>query len=298
MGHLEVFLQYLKFEKRFSPHTLIAYENDIKQFVQFVQQSDVSDFNPANTDFKQIRRWVVNLMNQDMATKSVNRKLSSVKAFYRFLHRQAIIASNPASRVNGPKIKKRLPAFIEKKNLDDLLDHDYFSDDFEGLRNRLIVEMLYFTGVRRSELINLRLVDVDLGSKTIKVTGKRNKERIIPINPAFASSIQVYLKKRKETCEGLNDLSSPVFITVQGNKIYDKLVYRVVKESLLLVTSASKRGPHIIRHSFATHLLNNGADLNAIKELLGHANLSATQVYTHNTFEKLKSIYKQAHPRA
>lgn len=227
---------------------------------------------------------------------SVHRKISCLRVFFRYMRKEGIIKGDPLEKVVLPKRKKRLPVFVEEKALDTLLDDFSFGNDFAGIRNRTLVEMLYLTGMRRAELIGLRFRDIDLAEGTVKVTGKRNKQRIIPLTRPFIPRLEEYIRLRNEIAEAQG--GNWFFITDKGNKLYDKFVYNTVRRYLSIVTTIDKKSPHILRHSFATHMLNRGADLNTIKEFLGHANLSATQIYTHNTFEKLKKIYKQAHPRA
>lgn len=291
--YIEDFIKYLRYEKRFSEHTILAYSNDLRQYSEFCAGENI--LAERNTDHRIIRQWIVNLMENQISPRSVNRKITTLKSYYKFLLRESILLKNPMDKILSPKTKKTLPFFVEKKQINELLDQeDIFGHDFEGTRNRLIIEMFYFTGMRLSELTKLKLKDIDLPSLSLKVLGKRNKERIIPFHLSLKKSIEEYLTKRVES-GAVNEF---VFSTAKGAKIYEKLVYRIVTKYLELVTTIDKKSPHVLRHTFATHMLNNGADLNAIKELLGHANLSATQIYTHNTFEKLKTIYKQAHPRA
>jgi integrase/recombinase XerC len=236
------------------------------------------------------------MMESGMSAVSVHRKISCLRRFYHYLRKEGFVGNDPLEKIILPKRKKRLPVFVKEEALDTLLDENDFGNDFKGVQNRTVIEMLYFTGMRRSELTGLRLGDVDLEEGLVKVTGKRNKQRIIPLAGNFVNRLRSYIKLREEVPAGKN--TDWFFITEKGNKLYDKCVYNLVKTYLSMVTTIEKRSPHILRHTFATHMLNRGADLNAIKEFLGHANLSATQVYTHNTFEKLKKIYKQAHPRA
>jgi integrase/recombinase XerC len=252
--------------------------------------------DPGEITSHQIRAWIVSMMDNNIKSVTVHRKISCLRSFFRYLRKEGVIKSDPLEKIVLPKRKKTLPVFIGEKALDKLLDNNNFGDDFEGIRNRTIIEMFYLTGMRRAELIGLRNLDVDLNEATVKVTGKRNKQRIIPLTKPFLIRLEEYIKMKNEIAEAENE--EWFFITVKGNKLYDKYVYNTVKSYLSMVTTIEKRSPHILRHTFATHMLNRGADLNAIKEFLGHANLSATQVYTHNTFEKLKKIYKQAHPRA
>ncbi|MCX6327893.1 MAG: tyrosine-type recombinase/integrase [Bacteroidia bacterium] len=295
MSHKESFLQYLQIEKRYSPHTIRSYENDLDQFYSYMSANDMPS-NPGEITSHQIRAWIVSMMDNNIKSVTVHRKISCLRVFFRYLRKEGVIKSDPLEKIVLPKRKKTLPVFVGEEALDKLLDNNNFGDDFEGIRNRTIIEMLYLTGMRKAELIGLRNLDVDLNEATVKVTGKRNKQRIIPLTKPFTIRLEEYIKMKNEIAEAEN--GGWFFVTVKGNKLYDKYVYNIVKGYLSMVTTIEKRSPHILRHTFATHMLNRGADLNAIKEFLGHANLSATQVYTHNTFEKLKKIYKQAHPRA
>jgi integrase/recombinase XerC len=295
MSHKESFLQYLKIEKRYSPHTIRSYQNDLDQFYTYLSDNLIPD-NPEEITSHHIRAWIVDLMDNGIAPVSVHRKISCLRVFFRYLRKEGILKSDPLEKVVLPKRKKTLPVFVREEALATLLDNNNFGDDFTGTRNRTIIEMLYLTGMRRAELTGLLVSDVDLQGGSIKVTGKRNKQRIIPITGPFIKRLEDYLRLRNETAIGEN--KDWLFVTDNGNKLYDKYVYNVVKCYLSMVTTIEKKSPHILRHTFATHMLNRGADLNAIKEFLGHANLSATQIYTHTTFEKLKKIYKQAHPRA
>ncbi|MGC8803795.1 MAG: tyrosine-type recombinase/integrase [Bacteroidales bacterium] len=293
MQHLEAFLNYLKNEKRCSLHTQRSYATDLQQFEQYINCHHGS-ISTTEISSIVIRQWMVNLMEEGNTSRTIVRKLSSLKAFFKYLLRQKVVDRNPLDKVTAPKVGKRLPVFVEEKHMDILLDEIVFGDNFEGIRNRLIIYTFYYTGIRLSELIQLKVDDVDLSHNTLKVMGKRSKERIIPLTPIFVEELKQYLHIRQEHVP-----SSPfLFTTSKGKALYPRLVQRVVKHFLTLVTPVSKKSPHVLRHTFATQLLNRGASLNAIKELLGHANLSATQVYTHNTIEKLHKIYKQAHPRA
>ncbi|WP_159523123.1 tyrosine-type recombinase/integrase [Sunxiuqinia indica] len=294
MSNRESFLKYLKFEKRCSKNTVVAYEKDLDQFEEFVF-STVGDFDVKTVDTKLIRSWVVYQMSQGLTAKTVTRKVTSLKAFYKYLLRQEIIPVSPVDGVITPRIPKKLPIFVDENSLHHLLDDGYFSKDFEGVRDKLILSLFYGTGIRLSELVNLTRGQIFLSEYLIKVLGKNNKERIVPYPRSLNTLIEEYLVLRElEFGEGMPYF----FATKKGKKVYEKLVYRVVKKYLTLVTTLEKKSPHVLRHSFATHLLNRGADLNAVKELLGHSNLAATQVYTHTTTDKLQSIYKQAHPRA
>ncbi len=287
----ESFNQYLQFEKRFSNHTLVAYTNDLVQFFSFLEKTyEIKTIEEINHTI--VRSWIVSLMEQNITPRSVNRKITTLKTFYKYLLRQQLITENPMLKIQSPKTSKRLPVFVEKEKMDLLLDVVDFGKDEEGQRNKLIIEIFYNTGMRLSELINLKVANIDLFSFQMKVLGKRNKERIIPFGRELKNEIQNYIKTKK-------DLPNEyLFETQKGKKLNPPTVYAVVHNYLSQVTTIDKKSPHVLRHTFATHMLNNGADLNAIKELLGHANLSATQVYTHNTVEKLKNIHKQAHPKA
>lgn len=295
MQHLDKFLNFLQFEKRFSRHTQISYKTDLDQFSDFISEG-FNCLSPESINYRMVRKWIVKLMDQGDTSRTVNRKLSALKSFYKFLQKEGVVKFNPLDKISVPKVSKRLPVFVDEKQMDTLLDDIEFGDDFIGKRNKLLIEMFYFTGIRLSELINIKNSDIDSHKLTIKVLGKRNKERIIPVNNDFMDRIINFIKFKNKAIIGIeNDY---LFTSKAGKKLYPKAVYRIINAYLKLVTSIEKRSPHVIRHTFATHMLNHGADLNAIKELLGHANLSATQVYTHNTFEKLTRIYKQAHPRA
>jgi integrase/recombinase XerC len=285
------FIQYLQYEKRFSPHTILAYSTDLSQFYNYLNTNyQVNNLQDINHSL--IRSWIVSLMEQKVSPRSVNRKITTLKTFYKFLLRQKIVSDNPMLKIQSPKTSKRLPVFVEKEKMDVLLDNIEFGDDEEGIRNKLIIEMFYSTGMRLTELINLKSKNIDLNSNQLKVLGKRNKERVIPFSNELGNKIQLYMEIRKRKA------SETLFTSAKGKKMYEKFVYRIVNKYLSNVTTIDKKSPHVLRHTFATHMLNNGADLNAIKELLGHANLAATQVYTHNTVEKLKNVHKQAHPKA
>lgn len=285
------FVEYLQFEKRFSPHTLVAYQTDLSQFIDYLEHTyEIKTIEEINHSL--IRSWIVDLMNHKISPRSVNRKITTLKTFYKFLLRQKIVVENPMLKIQSPKTSKRLPVFVEKEKMDALLDTIEFGDDGAGLRNKLIIELFYATGMRLSELINLKESDVDLYANQVKVLGKRNKERIIPFAAELKNLIKKYMDSKPESSMDL------LFLSDKGKKMSEKFVYTSVKMYLSQVTTIDKKSPHVLRHTFATHMLNNGADLNAIKDLLGHANLSATQVYTHNTVEKLKNIHKQAHPKA
>ncbi len=295
MDHKESFLQYLQVEKRYSSLTVNSYLNDLNQFYRFLENEGYAS-DPSQITSHDIRSWIVSLVESKYSSRSIHRKISSLRSFYRYLRKSGIVNSNPLEKVILPKAKKRLPVFVEEESLDLLLDGIEFGDDYVGVRDRTIIEMLYLTGMRRAELTGLREDDIDLQEGTVKVTGKRNKQRIIPLLRQFTARLEEYIRTRDEYFPGRQ--AEWFFLSNKGNKMYDKCVYNTVKRYLSMVTTIERKSPHILRHTFATHMLNHGADLNSIKEFLGHANLSATQVYTHNSFEKLKRIYRQAHPRA
>lgn len=290
---LEQFIKYLTYEKRYSSHTLIAYKNDLLQFQQFLTSHEIEI---QSVNHQSIRAWMVSLMDDGIEVRSINRKISTLRSFYKFLQKEKIIIDNPVLKVQTPKTAKKLPVFIAEDKLSNLLDSNIFNNDFEGLRDKLVIELLFGTGIRLSELLGLRTSNVYLNEKTIKVLGKRNKERIIPINISLINLLNHYLDEKNK--QEFSNNTEVLIVTTTGLKAYPKLIYRTVQKYLSIISTQDKKSPHILRHSFATSLLNKGADINAIKDLLGHANLAATQVYTHNSIERLKSIYKQAHPKA
>lgn len=287
------FADYIQFEKRFSPHTIKAYTNDVNQFLNYIETHYQLNKLIEITHLH-IRSWVVSLMDNGISARAVNRKVTTLKTFYNYFLRKELITINPMLKIQAPKAGKKITVFIEKDNLDKLLDNTAFENDFSGTRNKLIIELFYATGMRLSELIGIKKSDIDYYNKNIKVLGKRNKERLIPVTSNMIDLIKKYNDIKEE-----NKLTKShyFFVTSTDKKLYEKLVYRIVNNYLSKVTTISKKSPHVLRHSFATHMLNNGADINAIKELLGHSSLAATQVYTHNSVEKLKSVHKQAHPR-
>lgn len=284
------FINYLTSEKRFSEHTVISYSTDLTQFLNFINAEFEISTQLSEIRFQIVRSWIASLLEKGVSPRSVNRKISSLKTYFKFLIRENAITESPMLKVVAPKSKKRLPVFIEENQIENLLNQIEFNDGFIGERDKLIIELFYVTGIRLSELVNIKISDVDFINNLINVLGKRNKERLIPLSISMVNNLEFFVKKY--------DLNQYLFTNLGGTKVYNKLVYRVVKKYISKISSVSKKSPHILRHTFATHMLNNGADINAIKELLGHANLSATQVYTHNTIGKLKLIYKQAHPRA
>ncbi len=287
------FLTYLEKIKKLSKHTLISYKNDLLQFNLYLSDEvGLKDITKAN--HQDVRGFIAKLMDEKNAAKTVNRKLSSIKALFKYLLQSQLITNNTVLKVQGPKTPKKLPVFVEVADMDKLLDELKFDNSYKGIQNCLILNILYQTGIRRSELTNLKNKDVDLFNSEIKVLGKRNKERIIPISIELKRNLETFLSVKQ--AQGLNN--EFMFLTLKDKPLSPFQVYFIVKKYLSLVTTLHKKSPHILRHTFATHLLNNGADINAVKELLGHANLSATQIYTHNTIEKLKKTYLQAHPRS
>ena len=290
---IESFLQYLRYEKNYSPHTEFSYCKDLTQFDVFIQTTfGLSDWKDVHSDM--IRAWVVALMKEGNTPRTINRKLSALKSFFKYLIKEGNATVNPAKNITGPKVNKSLPLFVKEKEMDLLLDDVFIVNDFESCRDRLIVELFYLTGIRRAELIELRTPDVDLSAKQLKVTGKRNKQRYIPFGEEMNERIHEYERLKKEEIPVSDDY---FFVLKNGKKMYPKSVYLLVNKYLTTVSTLSKRSPHVLRHSFATSMLNHGAGLNEVKEILGHANLSATEIYTHITFEELKKVYHEAHPR-
>ncbi|MDR1719158.1 MAG: tyrosine recombinase XerC [Dysgonamonadaceae bacterium] len=291
------FLQYLRYEKNHSFHTVASYKNDLNQFKEFVIH-EKQVFDPLEVDRAIVRHWIVSLSAQGYSPLSVNRKLSALKSFFKYLCRLSIVPSNPISKISGPKAGKSLPSFIKEKEMLMLLDSESDVADltFEAIRDRTILDVFYSTGMRCAELVGLRDKDVDINNGIIKVTGKRNKQRLIPFSDNLRETLNHYLEKRNEVIIPNPDVA--FFIRKSGKPLSNNIVYNIVTRKLSEIPNLSKRSPHVLRHSFATSMLNNGADLNAVKELLGHASLSSTEVYTHTTFEELKKVYHQAHPRA
>lgn len=292
---LASFLKYIRVEKGYSAHTVRAYGDDVRQFFSFCGLDPEKD-QANHITHRQVRYWLSSIISQGFTPRSANRKLSSLRTFFRYLQREGVVKTNPLTRIIPPKSGKRLPSFVGESEMTELLNTERFNDDYAGVRDQLILELFYFTGMRLSELVGLTVDKIDFSSQTIKVLGKGNKERILPMHPELSKVISEYLIVRDEI--NLNKFEKTLFLTEKGKPIYPKLVYRIVRANLSNVTTLEKKSPHVLRHTFATHLLNHGAELNAIKDLLGHANLSATQVYTHSSFEKLRKAYKQAHPRA
>lgn len=292
---IQPFLDYIQAEKRYSIHTLQSYGKDLEQFQVFLHLQYALD-DVTRASFAQVRSWIVHLMNEGQSARSVNRKISTLRSYYKFLMKKGKLRSNPTEGVQGPKTPKRNPAFVPATHMNTLLDQLQFPEGYEGQRDRMIIELFYFTGMRLSELIGLKEKDIDTYHQTIRVLGKRNKERLIPMSPVLQQRLQEYIRLRHETFG--SGAEAFLFLTAKGKKMYPKMVYNLVNAALGAVTTVEQKSPHVLRHTFATHMLNNGADINAIKEILGHASLAATQVYTHNTLEKMKQVYKKAHPKA
>ena len=292
---IEDFLKYLRLERNYSENTIVAYKTDLREFEGFFRSVEEGlDFTTVDADL--VRSWVVNLMDEEGAkATSVNRKLSSLRSFYRFLLRKKVVKADPMLRVVGPKKSKPLPSFLRESEMNRLLDDFPFGEGYEACRDRMILEMFYATGIRLSELIGLNDVDVDLSAKQIKVTGKRNKQRLIPFAEEMTVDLEEYIKVRNEA---LPQGTDAFFVLTNGKRMYAKKVYEIVKRNLGKVATLKKRSPHVLRHTFATAMLNNQAELGAVKELLGHESLATTEIYTHTTFEELKKVYEQAHPRA
>ncbi len=290
---IDAFLQYIYSEKRYSEHTLKAYSNDLSQFESYLED-EFEIVNLIKAKHIHLRGWIVDLSEKGHSSRSINRKIATTKSFYKYLLGRDYIESNPADLIKPLKTEKDLPKFVKESEIVHLLESAEFTDDFSGVRDKLLFELLYATGIRLSELISLKYEDLNLYEKTIKVLGKRNKERIIPVNNSLILIVKKYISTKK--AEGMN--SEFLLVTNEGNPVYPMFIYRKVKAYLSQVTTISKKSPHILRHTFATHLLNKGADLNAVKDLLGHTSLAATQVYTHNSIEKLKAAFDQAHPKA
>jgi len=288
------FLQYIQYEKNYSSHTVLSYHTDLLQFCEFMQIPP-EQLAPSTICSQQIQQWVLSLMSADLSARSLSRKISTLKSFWRFLLTRGYVTSNPTLKIILPKTKKPLPAFFKVNEMSAVLDTTFTPDNFEAMRDQLIITLFYLTGIRLSELINIKDTDIDLNEGNLRVTGKRNKQRIIPIDKSLGSIIEHYLKLRNEETQSVGSF---LFVRKNGLKLYPKKVYNLVHNSMSQVSSLYKRSPHVLRHTFATAMLNGGADINAVKELLGHSNLAATQVYTHTSFEELYNIYNQAHPRA
>jgi integrase/recombinase XerC len=292
---LQQFIDYLKFQKRYSQHTIISYQADLIAFFDFIEftfgSTPLQDIKPTF-----VRTWLASLKDQGMEAKSINRKISSLKSFFKYQLREDAVQVSPMSTIISPKTNKRLPQFVEKADINTLFSYVEFPDDWQGKTDRILLQLLYNTGMRQAELVSLKESQVDLFKSSIKVLGKGNKERIIPVSTELLGLLKNYMAEKRKNFELYN--AEFLLINEKGNKLYPRYVYNSVKKYLSMITTISKKSPHVLRHTFATHLMNNGADLNAVKELLGHSSLAATQIYTHNSIEKLKDIHKKAHPKA
>lgn len=288
------FLDYLRYERNYSEKTVSAYAEDILQLEEFAKE-EVGEFNPAEVKSDLVREWIVSLMDKGYTSTSVNRKLSSLRSFYKYLLKQGVVEVDPLRKISGPKNKKPLPSFLKEGEMNRLLDETDFGEGFKGCRDHLIIGMFYATGMRLSELIDLDDKDVDFSASLLKVTGKRNKQRLIPFGDELRDAMLAYVDVRNEA---VSERSEAFFVRENGERLYKSLVYNLVKRNLSKVVTLKKRSPHVLRHTFATTMLNNEAELGAVKELLGHSSLATTEIYTHTTFEELKKVYKQAHPRA
>lgn len=288
------FYDYLALEKKYSEHTVIAYKNDLEVFQSFIQegfdQEDITDVN-----YSQIRSWIIQLVESNVSNRTINRKISALNSYFKFLQKIEQITTNPLAKHKALKTSKKIQIPFSEKEISTVLNDLNFDDTFEGLRDKLIIELFYSTGIRRVELVQLKLTDVDLSQQTVKILGKRNKERLMPLLDSVVDAIQKYLNKRNQI-EIIHD-TEVLFLTKKGHKIYETLVYRIINDYFSKASHKVKKSPHILRHSFATHLLNQGADLNAVKELLGHSSLAATQIYTHASIAELKEVHSKAHPR-
>ena len=294
---IQPFIEYLKFEKRYSPHTILAYQDDLEEFTAFL----AGEFDMVNPTLPEIsaslvRSWLAHLKEEKKTAKTINRKISSLKSFFKYHLLRGNLDKTPMSSVTAPKISKRLPQYVEQQDMGTLLNQVEFPDTWKGRTEKLLLSIFYQTGMRLAELVNLKEGQVNKGGNTLKILGKGNKERIVPVSPELITSILEYMSRKRAELEGPD--TTYLLVNEKGKKLYPKMVYLAVKAWLGEVTTIEKKSPHVLRHTFATHLMNNGADLNAVKELLGHSSLAATQVYTHNTIEKLKDVYKKAHPKA
>ena len=292
---IKKFIDYLNLEKSYSPNTINAYQRDLNDFKNFIK-SNFDNINIEDSNYSIIRSWIVELVNNGNSNRTVNRKISSLKSFFKFLIKTDSIKASPLEEHMPLKQKKKIQVPFSKEEITSLLDSDYFPDTYRGLLQKTVISFFYFTGVRRIELIELKESNLDLKSQTVKVLGKRNKERLIPLLPKISILLQEYITERNNIISNFNhDL---VFLSKKGDKLSEKFVYRTVSDYFKLVSSKTKKAPHVLRHSFATHLINEGADINSVKELLGHASLSATQIYTHTSMEKIKEVFQKSHPRA
>ncbi len=292
---VDSFLKYISFEKRYSQHTVESYQNDLEQFHTYIT-TKYSVKELSETSQLMVREWILSLIDDGVSARTVNRKIACLKSFFKFLLSRELIDFNPTLKVKSLKTQKELPDFADEDQFSVYLNSDYFEDSFEGRRNQLILELLYGTGIRLAELIGLKVSDVNLAQSTIKVLGKRNKERVIPVANSLKHLTQKYINEKNHVFS--HDQNPFLIVNKSGGQAYPMMVYRIVKKHLENISSLDKKSPHTLRHTFATHLLNKGADLNAVKDLLGHSSLAATQVYTHNSLDRLKSVFDQAHPKA
>jgi integrase/recombinase XerC len=292
---LQNFLDYLTFQKRYSQHTIISYQNDLVTFFDFIDLTfGATELDAIKPAF--VRSWLAQLKEGGMEAKSINRKISALKSFFKYQLKEQVVTVSPMATIISPKVNKRLPQFVEKADIETLFSYVEFPDDWHGHTDRVLLQLFYNTGIRQAELVGLKESQIDGSKKVIKVLGKGNKERIIPISGELLTTLKNYMAEKRKLFEAFD--SDVLLVNPKGKKLYPKYVYNVVKEYLSKITTISKKSPHVLRHTFATHLMNNGADLNAVKELLGHSSLAATQIYTHNSIEKLKDIHKKAHPKA
>ncbi len=299
MNTIEPFLRYLQYEKKRSEHTLTAYESDLMQFARILSANrNPQDFfelsNIQNLHHNHLKLWLRKLYEEGLHASSIRRKIASIKNFFKYQQKIGNLTHNPTRKLLSPKKPKRIPHFVPERDMENLLNNIQWKTEFEQLRNQLIIEFLYSSGLRRSELLNVQWKDINLNNQLVRVTGKGNKTRIVPFNESTKNCIQKY----EAYCQNHGIKNQVLLVRKNGMPMYDKLLYRIVKNALLAYTKLAKNSPHILRHTFATHLLDHGAEIDAVKEMLGHANLAATQIYTHNTLSKLKSIYKQAHPKS
>ena len=293
--NIQSFIDYLKFEKRYSEHTIRSYNDDLIQFFEFLQ-NQFGNISLTEISSSFARSWFAHLKEQKLTAKSINRKISSLKSFFKYQMRVGEIEQTPMSNIISPKVSKRLPVYVEQNDINTLFSYIEFPEDWKGQTDKLLLSIFYNTGMRLSELVNIRENQIDYGNKSIKILGKGNKERIIPLSPELINELKTYCINKRKQFKKFDEVF--LLINEKGKKLYSKYVYLAVKKYLSAITTIDRKSPHVLRHTFATHLTNSGADLNSVKELLGHSSLAATQIYTHNTIEKLKDIYKKAHPKA